>query len=158
MEQKPQVKKKLIIVCAVLGVILMLFPYLFYPKEKEEEKTKKATENEVYYSEILEKKLTELVEAAEGTGRAKVMISLESTAESVWAKNATDSNSAKSEEHVKVNDGEGEELVLVTEIYPRVRGVAIVCDGGGNSAVKKRITDIVAAALGISANKIAVSG
>jgi stage III sporulation protein AG len=64
----------------------------------------------------------------------------------------------KASEYVIVNGGDGEEPVLISELYPRVRGVAVVCTGGKNAEVKNRVTELIAAALGISVNKIAVSG
>lgn len=155
--KRPAVKKYLIIAGAVLGVIFMLWPYLI---ANNDDKTGGSTEEESssYYSELLEKKLTELVESARGVGDASIMISLDSATESVFAQNESDSGSTRSNEHVTVSNGKGEDPVLVKEIYPKIRGVAIVCDGGGNAEVRNRVTELVSAALGISANKIAVSG
>ena len=45
-----------------------------------------------------------------------------------------------------------------TLIIPQVRGVAIVCDGGNSATVRKTLTELVSAALGISTARISVAG
>ena len=56
-----------------------------------------------------------------------------------------------------LSGSEGEDGLPVSRIYPKVRGVAIVSSGASDISVKKEITELVAAALGISSSKIMVS-
>ena len=126
---------------------------------KKEKKAEQADDSEVsYYTEMLENKLRELICAAEGVGSARVVLTLDGTGEYVYAKNEKTSDSSYAADYVIVTAENGGSTVLLTEIYPKIRGVAIVCDGGGSDEVKKRVTELVSCALGISANKIAVSG
>ena len=155
-EKKIIDKKYLLIAAAVAGVLLMTVPGLFLKKEKAVDEGSET--KIIYYTEMLEKKICELVSAADGVGSAKVVVTLDGTGEYVFAKDETESNNSYSADYVIVNTDGKEEGVLLSEIYPKVRGVAIVCDGGKSDEVRKRVTELVAAALGISANKIAVSG
>lgn len=148
-------KKYLIIGAAVLGILLMILPALFPKKEAGGDEEKEET---VYYSKILEEKLTELLESAEGVGKVKVVVTLDCTTQSVWATNEKTDEKSHAVEYVIINGNEGDEAVPVKEIYPRVRGVAVVCAGGNDAKIKKRVTELICAALGIAANKIAVSG
>ncbi|MBE6588489.1 MAG: hypothetical protein E7647_08795 [Ruminococcaceae bacterium] len=147
-------KKIWLIAAAILGIVLMVVPGLF--PESEESKEKAA--DTVYYSEILEKKLKELITSAEGVGEATVVVTLDTSLESVYATNEKRGEGSIAVEYVIINTGDGEEPVPVSEIYPRVRGVAVVCSGGAEPEVQKRVTELICAALGISSNKIAVSG
>ena len=146
-------KKIIIIAAAIIGILLMVLPGLFQKSEKEEEK-----KETVYYSKILEEKLTSLLESAEGVGKAQVVVTLDSSTQSVFATNEKTSDGSSAIEYVIINGKDSDEPVPVKEIYPRVRGVAVVCSGGGSAEIKKRITELISAALGIPANKIAVSG
>ena len=47
--------------------------------------------------------------------------------------------------------------MLLKVIEPNIRGVAIVCDGGENAAVRENIINAVSAVLDIKTNKISVS-
>jgi stage III sporulation protein AG len=44
-----------------------------------------------------------------------------------------------------------------TVITPRVRGVAIICEGGENIVVKQKIVELVSRLLGISSTRISVT-
>lgn len=146
-------KKILIIAFAVLGILLIILPGIFHKAEdKEEEK------ETTYYSQILEDKLTDLIRSAEGVGDARVVVTLDSSTQSVWATNEEKGEKDSAVEYVIISGKDSDEPVPVMEIYPRVRGVAVVCSGGESAEVKKRVTELICAALGISANKIAVSG
>ncbi len=140
-----------------IGLALIIVPKLF-DKEKEEEGVGYDTEDVTYYSEKLENKIRELICKSKGVGNATVVVSLDSTGEYVWAENESEGNGTTLGEYVIVNRDDNEETVLIKEIYPRVRGVAVVCDGGNSTEVQNRVTLLISAALGISANKIAVSG
>ncbi|MBQ4066826.1 MAG: hypothetical protein IJD22_04175, partial [Clostridia bacterium] len=100
----------------------------------------------------------ELLAEASGVGEARVIVTLDSSAESIMAQNSSATESSVSVDYVIVSKGSDEEAVPLCEIYPRVRGVAVVCTGGSNAEVKERVTMLIASALGISTNKIAVSG
>ena len=46
--------------------------------------------------------------------------------------------------------------VLETVYLPKVQGVAVLCEGGGDVRVAARITELVRALLDLSANRICV--
>ena len=112
-----------------------------------------------YYTESLEKRIQELCTSIHGITEATVLLTLENSGEYVYAQNGdTGSSSGMTWDYVIVNQGEGEEAVMVTEIYPQVRGVAVVCTGGDSAAVQQIVTELLSASLGISSNRIRVAG
>jgi stage III sporulation protein AG len=46
--------------------------------------------------------------------------------------------------------------MVVKEVYPKVRGVIVTADGGGNSAVRSAISEAVTASLDVPAHRICI--
>ncbi|MDR0821339.1 MAG: hypothetical protein LBN40_02590 [Oscillospiraceae bacterium] len=71
-----------------------------------------------------------------------------------------DSLEAELEELLPLISGVGHVRVMVTlsggETPPVVRGVAVICDGGGNVTVRQRVIETVSKALGISSARVSV--
>ena len=105
------------------------------------------------YAARLEERLTALISSVEGAGRTAVMVTLESGSESVYA---TDTDSDGASTHVLLGSGGADGLVETVQT-PRVLGVAVVCEGGGNAAVQCRVTALVEALTGIGTNHITVA-
>lgn len=139
----------------LLGIILLL-----WSNRIPQEKPASASEYTVqYYTEILEQRITDLCTSISGIQEATVLLTLESGSEYVYAQNtAASGQDTGAWDYVIIQQGEGEEAVMVTEIYPKVRGVAVVCTGGDSSAVRQTITELLSASLGISSNRIRVAG
>ena len=50
-----------------------------------------------------------------------------------------------------------EKETVKSVISPRVRGVIVICDGGGNVVVKQKIVDAVTKVFDISSTKVSVT-
>ena len=46
---------------------------------------------------------------------------------------------------------------MIKEIYPEIRGIAVVCDGGNNPVIKEQLVSILSALFGINTNRISVA-
>ena len=101
----------------------------------------------------LEARLAELIAQVEGAGQTTVMVTLESTEERIYATDTRTGQDQSQQTHVLLEDGTALEE---TTCLPAVRGVAVVCDGGGNVEVEVRITALVSALLDLPANRICV--
>ena len=115
------------------------------------------------YVESTEKRLTSAVSAISGAGAVTVFITAENTFETVYASNASinEGPSGKVTEKTLAYAGTssyGSEPVIVKELCPAIKGVLIVCEGGNDPSVKEDIINSVSIALGISKNKIHVTG
>lgn len=167
-------KKTMFIVLAGIIGVLILVASEFIPegekaKENEEEiqVSEYNIENHYEYAEMLEKKLTDLISSIEGAGATKVMLTLESSSEAVYAQNdKTDmeSNDENSEKISKENDyvliktdSSKEEALLLKIIQPEVKGVAVVCEGGDSIYVQQKIIETISAVFDINASKIKVT-
>ena len=85
--------------------------------------------------------------------------------ESIYAKNethetqtdeASSSESYKSE-HVIISASGGDAPLVETVLSPEIKGVAVVCEGGDDISVTKRIVDLTSVVLGLSTNRICVT-
>ncbi|MBQ9940695.1 MAG: hypothetical protein IJO74_04055 [Clostridia bacterium] len=108
-----------------------------------------------------EERLCEIISQTAGVGKVKVMITLESTPRLYYERNTrlrrTDgdvSNGIESEETLVFQE---QKPILVTEIFPKVNGVAVVCDGAKNKSICEKIIGIVSCALNVSSNRIYVT-
>lgn len=119
------------------------------------------------YLSGLEERLKKTVEAVDGAGKAHVFITAETSYETVYASNATLDESGDETKNSKTTEKRlayttdrerGETPVVVKELCPKLCGVWIVCEGGAVPAVKAEILQAVSVSLGISQNKIYVTG
>jgi len=167
--------RKIILGAGVIGIALIFLSSFLTTGEKTEIKT--GVQQETYtaeeYETHLEKELADLITKIQGVGNASVMVTLEQTKQSVYAKeekvsgqttkdqsdgtmrNETDQSNETNYILVRGADG-SEQALAVTEIQPIVKGVVVVCDGGSSPAVKQSVTDAVTTALGISSVRVCV--
>lgn len=106
------------------------------------------------YTEELEGRIEALCVQIDGVTKAHVLLSLDGSTEQVYAENTAGS----SVDYVIIEGKEGESALLVQEIYPQVRGIAVVCTRGDDSEIQRTVTELLAAALGIPTSRIRVAG
>ena len=132
--------------CLILGLIL-----IFSDKNKQEisNNISDYTDFIEVYTTKTENKLADLIKEIDGVSTPKVMITLKSETEFVYASDGKETN----EKHVIVDDN----LVYVKEYLPQIEGVAIVCKGGSNPVVKSKITELVSSVLGLYSSHVYVT-
>lgn len=123
------------------------------------------------YEEQIEKRLEDLLGAVEGAGETRVMLTLDCGSEPVYATqgktsqssqssaageaNASESYSAE-QAYVILGTGSGERGLVLKTLEPKVRGVAVLCQGADSIQVRQNIIEAVTAVLGIGSNKVSV--
>ncbi len=128
-----------------------------------------AEDNAGQYEEKLERELGDLISHISGAGSARVLVTLEQTAEKVYAKDekqtgkqseesgGKDSEKSGESAHTVLKSSDGSENALpVTEIQPTVKGVVVVCPGARDPDVRKNITDAVTTALHVTSVRVCV--
>lgn len=122
------------------------------------------------YAAYLERSLEELLSSMEGVGKVQVMITLEGSEEAIvekdssWIRNGTtevDSAGGSrnttdlQQEDVTVYDGR--DVPYVRQVLnPKVAGVAVSAQGGGNAVIVRNITEAIQALFSIDAHKIKI--
>lgn len=121
------------------------------------------------YSSILERRLANILTNIKGVGKVAVMVTVEETYEKVPAK-----NTIKSSEITKESDSEGgvreviredhneqvvvnnNQLALIKQLKPTIKGVIVVAQGVDDIRVKEKLYTAVKTVLGISGNKVEI--
>ena len=138
---------RLICLILIIGVVLMAVASVDKNKKADVQPT--ATVTSV---EDEEKRLAKI----DGAGEVSVMITYYSSSEKNIAYETKVSSREKEESEDKkavMTDGEP---MVVKEVYPKVRGVIVTADGGGNSAVRSAISEAVTASLDVPAQRICI--
>lgn len=167
-------KNQKIIIIGLIGLILIsASSFLKKDSKKEEVLPQKQTMEK--RQEKLQENLENIISSIEGAGKAKVLVTFENSAETVYAteeKKNKEASEDKSEgeimrkketddsekKYITVKDGEGTEHALaVTEIEPKVKGVVAICSGGDNPVIKKRVTEAITTALNITSKRVCVT-
>ena len=145
--EKLRKNKKLwmIIFCAALGIGLIL---LSNNNDESNGSVKSEDEALASYTKEVEEKIYELCSRVKGVSDVSVAVSFESGFETVYARSYGDG------ELLVVGSGSSKSAVKVTEKPPTIGGIGVVCRGGGDPGVQKRLLDLLSAAFGISSNKI----
>lgn len=124
------------------------------------------------YGKSLENTLEEILSSMEGAGKVKVMITLQSSGETILEKDTSFSRTSSTEvdsaggsrntaditkTEEAIYSGNGKDAPFVKQvIYPRIEGVVVCAQGGGDTAVNKNITEAIQALFGIDVHKIKV--
>ncbi len=157
--------KRLLSIClfGFLGIILIVFS-LPLEKDKNREAAKLPEEkvfNEKDYTADLEAKLSEMISLINGAGNTKVIITLECDYETVYAKDGSlsqgDDSTDEDSEYIIIDRDDAQGGLLLKTVAPKVRGVAVVCEGGDNQYVRNAVTEMLTAVLDVGANRISVS-
>lgn len=158
--EKTKLDKKamIIIFIGLMGVMLLTVSELIPEKEVEEESTETAQSADYYdYADEIEKKLEKIISSIYGAGKTKVMVTLDCSDESVYATEEKINESSRENKVVIVENQDGEGGVLLKITQPRVRGVAVVCEGGASPSVRQSITKTITAVLDISSARISIA-
>jgi stage III sporulation protein AG len=125
---------KLIIYGGFALIMLFLLSTMFPSSETEEIEGKVDTVSE--HEAQLEEKLKKAISAIDGVGELTIVVTLDSLSETVYSER-----------------GGG----VKTVITPKVRGVAVICEGGGDIIVKQKIVELTSRVLGIGTTRISVT-
>lgn len=111
------------------------------------------------YVKNLEIRVTQILSSMDGISNVSVIITADSCAETVYAQNGRyDGGSLSEKEYVIVDRGEIDEPIVVKLIYPKIRGVAVVCYGGSNPINQEKISKLLASLFDITQKQVYVSG
>ena len=148
---KKENRAQLAVLLGAAAMLLILLSEMF-PAAPEAASASAAAE-EADYRLQMEQQLAELISQVQGAGRTTVMITLESGEETIYALDTLSGQTQEQQTHVLLEDGTA---LAQTVCSPKVCGVAIVCEGGGDIVVASRITELVSALLDVPSNRICV--
>lgn len=168
---------KILILLGAVGMILILISEISSPNKKKNSNRENSINSfsQADYEEMIEKKIMEIVSHIDGVGKVKVMVTMKTSVEYVYAQDRTQKIESSEEEKVEsqnknnysqnidekyiyVENSNGKkQALLITEILPEIKGVVVVCEGGGSVSVKSEIINAVTTVLGVYSNNVYVA-
>ena len=149
---------KYVLLVAALGAVLLLWPTA---AEKAGEELPAAEQTEAVSLRETEEAMERILAKIQGVGQVDVMLTLQSGSELVLAEDTTlrysgsaqaPSDYQRSAETVTSPSG----VVVTQERCPQYRGALVVCDGGGNDAVRLQVVSAVSSLTGLGADRVTV--
>ena len=150
-----------LLVCCI-GLVLLLLPQY---ADGSAQKNVGGNVQEDTQIALLEKQMEQLFSQISGVGKVKVMLTLKSSQEIVYAYD-TDQNRDQREnslsqsdktEIVIVGSGNGETPVVKQTHMPEYMGAVVVCEGADNAKVCLQLTQAVQSLTGITSDHIVIS-
>lgn len=160
---KDDKKRTIIFVLTFAGIILLVISSAGQNDTSEEEKeaNELVSFSESDYTLVLEQKLENMVSSVYGAGRTKVIVTLECDYETVYAKDGSYSQkegaSDEENKYIIIDSDKTEQGLVLKTVTPRVRGVAVLCEGGDSPYVESAVCEMLEALLDIGSNHISVS-
>lgn len=162
---KSDKKTAIIVLVGILGIFLLAMSNFSSEKnintnedKVQSEETSSLTVDDI--EEKLEKRLGEMISQISGAGNVKVMVTVASAGEYVYAQNEkkeSDGNSSSADSEIVIYDSSNGDNALVVSIKsPDVLGVAVICEGGGSAVIKSEITKLVTSLFGIGSDRVYV--
>ena len=160
------------VVLGLCGIALIFVSSLFGAQDKNNKTTAETSHYTAEeYNQMLENDIKSIVTGITGDKKPTVVVTLDSgirysyvSADEIDTTSSTGSTTDQSSESkkqsyitVKTSDG-GEQALVITEIMPQVRGVAIICAGGNDEIIAEKIKNAVTAALNITSKRVYISG
>lgn len=157
---KSDKKAILIVAIGILGMLLVMLSESGDNQENDNFQPK--SEIHIYTETELALNIEKFISNIQGAGKSKVIVTYECYEEAVYLYDADeriqgDGDSDKSSEYIIIDTGDSEDGLKAKILAPKIRGVAVVCQGGNNPTTKEMIITAISALLNISTNKISVA-
>ena len=146
-------KYKFVILILCIGVLLMTYP----DRVKNEQPVAEPTTDVRIQSKAEE--LESILGQIQGVGKVRVMISELAGAETIYQTDedtsGTDGHSVR-RETVIISNGNKEQGLIRSVSPPVYLGAVVVCQGGGDPAVRLSVVQAVSSVTGIGSDRVAV--
>lgn len=148
------------VIIAFMGIMLIFLSEITFTEEETE---KDGGNDTPYMTEAeLSCQVSDLLETIDGAGKVRVMLTYECREEIIYAVDGDISEekgreSSSSTKHIVIDSENGEQGLMQKVVLPKVKGVAVVCQGGADPVIKEQIISLVSALFDISSNKISIA-
>ncbi len=147
-------KNALPVLLCLFGIVLLIWSGVDAPDSEAQTDDMYEAADMAAYTEELEARVKHIISQVDGVSDVTVLLTLDGGSEFVYAEN----KSGSVVDYLVINNGDGEEPVLVREIYAAVRGIAVVCGGGDDAGIQRTVSELLSCAFDIPSSKISVAG
>ena len=147
------------VVLILLGVMVMIVAMPTGAKQSQKEtqtQEQQELQTEDSYKEQLQQQLKELLEHMDGVGKTRVMLTFYDDGTDQLDKNVTKDGSKKEETTVVYDTGDTKQPYVIRRQMPKIEGVVVVAQGGGNAKTVTEISNAVMSLFPVEAHKVVV--
>ena len=147
-------KYQYVLLVALVGAVLLLLP----TGERPAPDTPAPASEQIFRLDDLEERLEQALSRIEGAGTVHAVLTLKSGSRQILAQTIErESGGGSTYAPVTVGRGTGsQEVVPLQTLAPEFQGALIVCQGGGDPAVRLNVLQAVSALTGLGADKISI--
>ena len=150
-----------LLVGLIAGLILIVMGNGGFGEDKSEitEPVPDVQAEAVDYISELERRVGDLLSRMDGISEVSVIIMPDTTAETVYAQNGSYDGGVLTEKEYVITDVDGDgKPIKVKIIFPKLRGVAVVCRGGANPINQEKIMSLLTSLFDLPSNRVYVAG
>ena len=153
-------KYKFVALVVLIGAVLLLWP------SGKQTASGSSSDAMPAKAQDVQGEMEEILSKISGVGQVQVMLTVDTdgtrqlaqdTELSYSGSTAAPEDYSRRSEAVVVDNGDGDQTVVIQTQYPTYRGALVVCQGGDRAEVKLAVTEAVAALTGLSADRITVA-
>lgn len=152
---------KILAVVAVVGAVLLIFGSIVFPDKESESGS---TQNDVPeridfydYKRGLEEEIESLCSTVAGVGYVNAVTFFDGVGGSIYAQDTQISDSQQKNEYVIIGSGSNSHALYIGESLPKLTGIGIVCNTGGDITKRNELVALLAAAYGLPMTRIYVT-
>ena len=139
------------VVLILLGVMVMIVAMPTGEKQSQKE-----TQTQEQKGQQLQQQLKELLEHMDGVGKTRVMLTFSDEGTDQLDKNVTKDGNKKEETTVVYDTGDTRQPYVICRQMPKIEGVVVVAQGGGNAKTVTEISNAVMSLFPVEAHKVVV--
>ena len=153
-------KYKFVALVVLIGAVLLLWP------SGKQTTSGRSSDAMPAKAQDVQGEMEEILSKISGVGQVQVMLTVDTdgtrqlaqdTELSYSGSTAAPEDYSRRSEAVVVDNGDGDQTVVIQTQYPTYRGALVVCQGGDRAEVKLAVTEAVAALTGLTADRITVA-
>jgi stage III sporulation protein AG len=154
-----------VLLVVLLGILLLLLPKSSSTAQKDSDLYTQDN-NSIFSVQMQEQRLAAILSKIEGAGEVSVLLSVDSTGETIYAENSQTESAADADgtteqssvtEYVTIRTGSSTEMpVEIETVYPDYIGAIVAAQGADNATVQLALTEAVSATTGLGADKIII--
>jgi hypothetical protein len=153
---------KFLIIALSVGIAMLIIGSFVLPDDKEEVKSSESESTTIIgffeYKKLLEDEIGGVCSTVDGVRNVSVVVFFSDVGGSIYAQN-TQSGNANSQkvEYVVIGSGSNAHALYIGESLPKLSGIGVVCDTGGDLTKRNEILALLSAAYGLPMTRIYVS-
>ncbi len=153
---------KILLIALIAGAVLLIIGSLAIPDEKEQEAAgdgdKEALIGFFEYKSLLEEEIEGVCASVSGVEGVSAVVFFSDVGGSLYAQNTqSGSTSSQKNEYVIIGSGSNAHALYLGESLPRLSGIGVVCDTGGDVGKRNELVSLLSAAYGLPMTRIYVS-